>query len=528
MTTSAGLNGEAQQQADVVAFLEARGALHPSEYARRIDTHAAHIFLAGDSAWKLKRAVQFNYLDFSSVGKRRDALETELRLNRRTAPALYLSVRPICRDSSGALNLDGKGDTVDWLLKMRRFPDGALLEEVATAGELTDLLLTQLADQIKAFHDGAEQCRPQSGHKRIEAVISGSRASMACFPEILSFGSTDALIKRQMEQTVRHAALLDARARDGRVRHGHGDLHLANIAVIEGKPVLFDCLEFSPELATTDVLYDLAFLLMDLWGRGFRAEANILINRYLDVSPQDEAGVALIPLFLSIRATIRAHAVAAQAGGSPGSELARKAQHYLALANELLDPLPPRLVAIGGLSGTGKSSIAKLVGNGLGRVPGARILRSDILRKRLAGVQPEAPLPKDTYTAMASKAVYRELERLASYALQAGQSVIADAVYAKPDERRAIGRLAQERGVPFDGIWLEASPELLKERISARVNDASDADTAVAELQTHYDLGEIGWHRVSAEGTCAAVADKVRQFLAAEIPNFPVASAAEC
>ncbi|PBN42932.1 bifunctional aminoglycoside phosphotransferase/ATP-binding protein [Sphingobium sp. D43FB] len=516
MTTSAGPIGEPEQQTDVVAFLESPGALQPCESARRIDTHAAHIFLAGDRAWKLKRSVHFNYLDFSSADKRHAALETELTLNRRTAPALYLAVRPICRDGSGTLNLDRRGDTVDWLLEMRRFPDGALLEEIAARGELNGRLITRLADQIKAFHDDAEQCRLQHGLDRVEAVISGNRASMAGFPEILPSAAASSLVDRQIEHAVRHAALLDARARQGRVRHGHGDLHLANIAVIDDNPMLFDCLEFSASLATIDVLYDLAFLLMDLWARGFDVQANMLLNRYLDIAPQDEAGIALIPLFLSVRATIRAHALAAQAAGSPDSDLAHKAQHYLALADELLAPVPPRLVAIGGLSGTGKSTIARLVGHCLGRAPGARILRSDVLRKRLAGVQPETALLTDAYTSTASAAVYGELERLASHTLQAGQAVIADAVYAKPEERDAISRLARRHGVSFEGIWLEAAPDLLKQRITARANDASDADTAVAEAQARYDIGGVDWHRVGADGPREAVAGKVRAIIGDE------------
>lgn len=516
MTTSALPIGESEQQADVVAFLETPGTLQPGETAHRLDTHAAHIFLAGDGAWKLKRAVHYNYLDFSSAEKRRSALNMELSLNRRTAPAIYLAVHPICRDDSGKLNLNGHGEAVDWLLEMRRFADGSLLEEVAAHGELRDQLVTKLADQIKAFHECAEVCRLQSGHDRIAAVISGNRDSIAAFADILPPEATYLLIERQMELAVHHTAVLDARAEQGRIRHGHGDLHLANIAVIDDEPTLFDCLEFDPTLATTDVLYDLAFLLMDLWVRGFHAQANMLLNRYLDLSPQDEMGVALIPLFLSVRATIRAHASAAQAGGSPASDLARKARRYLALANELLVPVPSRLVAIGGLSGTGKSTIAKLVAPSVGRAPGARILRSDVLRKRLAGVPPESALPKDAYNPAASTAIYDELNRLASRTLQAGQAVIADAVFAKPEERAAIAGVARRQAASFKGIWLEAAPDLLKHRIAARTNDASDADAAVAEAQAHYDVGDVDWHRVGAGGAREAVAGEVLAILGAE------------
>ena len=520
MTTSAETIGEIDPQAEVVAFLESPSTLHRGEAARRIDTHAARIFLAGDRAWKLKRAVHFSYLDFSSPDKRREALETELRLNVRTAPDIYLAVHPICRDRHGGLNIGGVGEPIDWLLEMRRFPDEALLEDVAGRGELTDKLVVQLAAQIKAFHDDAEQCSVPGGRALIEAVIAGNLKSMAAIPDILPPETANALVERQTEETVRHAALLDVRARTGRIRHGHGDLHLANIAVIDGSPVLFDCLEFSTVLATTDVLYDLAFLIMDLWARGFRSQANMLLNRYLDLSPQDEPAIALIPLFLSVRATIRAHATAAQASSSPQPDLKSKARLYLALAEELLKPSPPRLVAIGGLSGTGKSTIARLIASGVGQPPGARILRSDVLRKRLAGLPPETPLASDAYTAAASEAVYGELARLADNLLQAGQTAIADAVYARREERSAIENLAGLRGVRFDGIWLEADPELLKQRVAARVNDASDANAAVAEAQARYNVGRIDWNRVGAGAGPEDVAGEVRAILDGGSPKL--------
>jgi predicted kinase len=336
---------------------------------------------------------------------------------------------------------------------------------------------------------------------------------MAAFPELLPADCVDRLIRRQGALVGEHGALLDRRAADGRIRHGHGDLHLANIAVIDGEPVLFDCLEFSAELATVDVLYDLAFLVMDLWGRGFRLEANMLLNRYLDLSAEDEDAVVLLPLFLSVRASIRVHAVAAQANGTDDDALRPKARQYLRLAHELLDEAPTRFVAIGGLSGTGKSTIARLIAPALGNAPGARILRSDVLRKRLAGHLPETPLPGDAYTRQASAAVYAELQRLARHALRDGRSLVVDAVYARPDERKAIARLASHTGVPFTGIWLEAPPTVLKRRIAARVNDASDADAAVADRQAGYDLGEMDWIRVSAEGDRESAAARVRSAL---------------
>lgn len=502
-------------QADALAYLEAPGTLCPAESARRIDTHAAYVFLAGDRAWKMKRAVRFPYLDFSDVDQRRAALTAELELNRRSAPELYLAVHPLCRTETGAFRIGQGDEVVDWLLEMRRFPDDALLEHVVERGEVDDALVLKLADTIVAFHETAARSDGQDGHALIEAVLQGNRESLARYPELFAEEERDRLVDRQLLLGGQWSALLDARSKRGRVRHGHGDLHLANIAVIDDEPALFDCLEFSEALATTDVLYDLAFLLMDLWERRLRRQANGLFNRYLDMSPGDEDGLPLLPLFLSIRATIRAHALAAQGKASDNPQpLVARAQAYFSLAIGLLDAPPPRLVAIGGLSGTGKSTIARIVGGELGRAPGARIVRSDVLRKRMAGLKPEDRLGKDAYTKEASDGVYQEMGMLAARALEAGHSAIADAVFADRAERDAIERTASDLDATFSGIWLEAPPATLQARIEGRKNDASEADLAVARLQERYDIGELGtWHRVTAAGPREDIAQNVRALL---------------
>lgn len=504
----------AECQAGSVAFLETEGALCAGERARRIDTHAAHIFLAGDRAWKLKRAVDLGYLDFSTVERRRAALEVELAQNRRTAPDLYLAVHPLCRDVSGAFHIGSGGRVVDWLLEMRRFADGTLLDHIAQEGLLTETLIVALADRISAFHDTAEPWCKGSGYTRLTDVIKGNAQSLARYPEIISPASADRLINRQIDAATRLASLLDARAGSGRVRHGHGDLHLGNIAVLDGQPVLFDCLEFDTGLATTDVLYDLAFVVMDLWSRGLSAEANLLFNRYVDLSPQDETGVALLPLFMSVRATIRAHVLAAQGAHDADRQSAGRVRDYLALAEALLAPAGARLVAFGGLSGTGKSTIARSLAHALGRAPGARVLRSDVLRKRLAGLRPEEPLSKPAYTPQARAKVYREMARLAGIILDDGQVVVADAVFAAPAERDAIEHVATARRVPFAGLWLEAPLPVLLARIAARTNDASDADASTVQLQASYDIGDLGqWQRVDVQGPAADCTARARTAL---------------
>ncbi|MGE4432136.1 MAG: AAA family ATPase [Sphingobium sp.] len=516
----------------VAGWIES-GAPFGGQAVRRVETHAAFIFLCGDRAWKLKKPVRFGYLDFSTVEKRREALAAELRLNRRTAPQLYLGLhRVTCGDEARAFSLDGDGQVVDWLLEMRRFPDDALLADRAGKGLIDDALMRDLADHVVALHDGAPVVRCSDGAARLRRVVEGNAASMAAFPALLEEGKARRLTERLLTLIDRHAALLDRRGRQGQVRHGHGDLHLGNIALVDGRPVAFDCLEFDAALATADVLYDLCFLMMDLCERGLIHAANLLFNRYFDLSPEQEGAVGLLPLFMAVRASIRAHVLAAQAGqggqaGDDRAEIAHHARHYLDFALLLLEGAEDgteggatlRLIAIGGLSGTGKSTLARALGGEIGPPPGARILRSDILRKRLAGVAPEERLPPETYTQEASRKVYAGLDHLAKQALQAGWPVLADAVFAMAEEREGIAGIAKAQGARFDGLWLTLCEEERVTRIEARQGearqgDASDADADVARMQTkwRHDQPE-NWAILKAGGDFSGLAARARRAL---------------
>ncbi|CAH0354022.1 hypothetical protein SPH9361_02877 [Sphingobium sp. CECT 9361] len=249
---------------DLTEWLASGEAFRVSGPVRRIDTHAASIFLNGETAWKIKRPVDLGYLDFSTPDKRRMALEAELKLNRRTAPALYKAVHPITRDEDGSFAIDGDGEAADWILEMRRFPDGALWSELADRNALDEVALQKLADALVGFHAKAQIAWPGDGAARIGKIIAGNAEAMALYPDILEPKAVAELTGRLEAHVDQNSGLLDARGKAGRIRHVHGDLHLANIATIDGVPTPFDCLEFDPELATTDVLYDLAFLLMDL------------------------------------------------------------------------------------------------------------------------------------------------------------------------------------------------------------------------------------------------------------------------
>ncbi|MGV1015577.1 MAG: AAA family ATPase, partial [Methyloceanibacter sp.] len=305
--------------------------------------------------------------------------------------------------------------------------------------------------------------------------------------------------------------LLRARARGGYVRHCHGDLHLRNIVEIDGQPVLFDALEFDDRLATIDVLYDLAFLLMDLGRGGLKTHANALLNAYLDRdgSSGNLAGLAALPLFLSMRAIIRAKVELLRAGKVEGAdtEAARdEARAYFDLARKFLAPLPPRLIAIGGLSGSGKSAIARALAPGIGAFPGAVHIRSDVERKRLFGVAQDQRLPAAAYAPEISEQVYAMCRKRARLALQAGHAAIVDAVHARPEERAAIAALAAETGADFVGLWLEVPPEVMRQRVSAREGDVSDATPEVIDAQLAYDLGPQDFAVIDASGPIEDVA----------------------
>ena len=503
---------QAGTSADVVAFLQS-GAAFGGEVPRRIDTHAAHIFLAGRHAWKIKRAVKTGYLDFSTAERRRAALEAELRLNRRTAPGLYLGVRAITRDAGGRLAIGGEGEPVDWVLEMQRFPDDALLLDLARRDALAPALLDRLADRIATFHRAAAPVA-LAGARQFADIVSGNAESLAVESTTLGRAAVDDLVGAQAQALAEVRPLLDRRAGEGRVAHVHGDLHLANIAVIEGEPTLFDALEFSEELATTDILYDLAFLLMDLWVRGQHPAANRVMNRWFDRMNEAGEALALLPLFLSTRATIRAHVTAMRARLEGDAAAATEARHLLAAARAFLQPPAPRLVAVGGLSGTGKSTIARALAPALGRAPGARHLRSDVIRKRLWGRAPEEPLPEEAYGPGQSRPVYATMEAEAAAALAAGQAVLLDAVFGTPAERAAAARLAKRAAAPFAGLWLDAPLAVRLARVAGRMGDASDADERVARAQEVLRPGDPSpFTRVDAGGSPEATLGAARAAL---------------
>ncbi|UCH76127.1 MAG: AAA family ATPase [Rhodospirillales bacterium] len=504
-----------QDQGPVAAFL-ADPATHGGIAPERIDTHAAMVFLAGDRAYKLKRAVWFPFLDFSTLEKRHAACDAEVRLNRRTAPELYLGCRAVTRLGDGSLALDGAGEPVEWLVVMRRFDQDLLFDRMAERGALEPRHMVELADEIAAFHAGAERRPDLGGSAALRWIIEDDVAELAALPEAFGTAGIETLRHLSEESLGRQAPLLDARREAGFVRHCHGDLHLRNIFLWEGRPTLFDCLEFDESLACTDVLYDLAFLLMDLEHRGRRDFANLILNRYLQRTG-DYDGLPAISLFLSCRAAIRAKVEASgatyQRDPTNAEGMRAMAREYLKLATEFLIPHSPRLLAIGGESGSGKSTVAGLVAPGLGNAPGAMIVRSDVTRKHLAGCPLEDPLAQEAYRREMTERTYAEVARRAKAGLEAGLTVIADAVYADPAERDAIEAVARDAGVPFHGFWLHAPLDLRIARVAGRRSDASDATQEFLMRHPRRERGRMTWSRIDASGSPGSVADSMRTVL---------------
>jgi aminoglycoside phosphotransferase family enzyme/predicted kinase len=520
-------NAAVEDQSETIEFLSTPAAygLPAATVVERIDTHGAAVFLVGERVYKLKRAVKVPFMDFSTVQRRRAMCCAELSVNRRTAPALYLGVAALQRQHAG-LRLSPPceadalpEDAVDYVVVMRRFDGGKLLDEVAARGELTEGLADRLAAAVATFHRDAERL-DRGGAAALAEAVALDVQQMQARADLLDVAATAQLAQAMPRAAAAAAGLAERRREIGAVRRCHGDLHLGNIFLDGDTPVPFDAIEFNERISCIDTLYDLAFLVMDLDFRGLRPQANRVLNRYLwlaaDADRHNLAALGLLPIYLARRGAIRAHVGAANLThlqGEQAKQERRKALAYQAYAMKALQPVAPRLIAIGGLSGTGKTTLAMALAPEVGAIPGAVVLRSDVIRKRLAGVPLEQAMPPGWYTRENSAATYRELTELARIALQAGHSVVADAVFAAKEERDAIEAVARDLRTAFQGLWLEARGPAMKQRVAARRADASDATPQVVERQLGYDLQHIAWPRVRTDRPLPEVVQAARQLI---------------
>jgi hypothetical protein len=472
-----------EAQSEAAAFLKRLAGAAP------IETHISAVYVGPDTAWKMKKAVALGFLDFTRLADRERFCRRELELNRPHAPGIYRDVVPITRAPDGSLREGGAGEVVEWVLRMAPIPAEDFLDRIRP----TPPLLDAVADAVAAMHAAAPRLAADPV-AAMAAILAGNlpSARRAGLPE----DRIAAWAAAARAELARVAPALAARGAAGFVRRCHGDLHLGNLCLWEGRPTPFDALEFDEALASIDVGYDLAFLLMDLDLRHGRWAANRVLNRY--VARTGDAGlVAGLPLWLSLRAMIRAHVEAARGG---------EWRALLAAAEAHLRPAPARLVAVGGLQGSGKSTLARALAPALGRCPGALVLRTDETRKRRFGLPPEARLPPAAYEEAVSAAVHEEVFAMAATALAAGQAVVLDAVFLDPAQRARAEQVAREAGRPFDGLWLEAPLEVLRARIAARRGDASDATEAVLLSAAQADPGRITWRRIAADERAAEAA----------------------
>jgi len=505
-----------EDQTEVVTFL-ASPSTYDEAAVERIETHASIVFLAGSRAWKLKRAVRYDYLDFSTVERRKSMCEAELLINRRTAPGLYRRVVAVTRESDGSLALGGRGTPIEWLVEMARFDQEGLLDRQAARNALGVELMPPLASAIARFHADAARRPDHGGRSAMAWVVDGNAMGFAeQGGDFLDATACAALTKDTRQALELNGPRLDARRDEGFVRLCHGDLHLRNIVMLDGQPTLFDGVEFNDEIACIDVQYDLSFLLMDLWRRQLPRHANAVWNGYL-AETLDLDGVPLMPLFLSCRAAVRAKtsATAAKLQTDPQRqrELQATAQEYLSLAQRLLCPPAPCLIGVGGLSGSGKSTLAHGLAPLVGAAPGAVVVRSDVIRKRLCGVDPFQRLGPEGYTTETSRRVYGTVIDRASLIIRGGHVAIADAVFGRPSDREALEQAAKAAGVTFVGLWLDAPEADLISRSGTRERDASDADATVTRSQLAQDAGAITWHRVDASSTPEQVLKKAMVIL---------------
>ena len=505
-----------QSQAEVIAFLSDEMNLPGRVPVEVVRTHGAIVFLSGRDAYKIKRDVQYDYLDFSTLRKRHDMLLRELELNAPTAPSIYRDLIAVTRDKEGRLRLGGVGNVVEWVLRMYRFDAVDELDKVAERGALDDRMAETLGVSVAQYHSKSATCTQTSGSDLIGAILVELNDALATMTGDLGIDQVEQFRSAADHMSCGLMSKLDTRGTGGHVRRCHGDLHLRNIVLIDGVPTPFDALEFNEKLGTCDVLYDLAFLLMDLRHKRLARAANIVLNTYLFQARDADhyAGLSLLPLFLSIRAAILAMVAVQTARFNPkDSRLLPEARSYLSSALDYLRPAPAQLIAIGGLSGTGKTVLATLLAPEIGAPPGAVHLRSDLERKALFGVSPLSSLPQSAYGSEANVRVYEVMRDKARDILSAGHSVVMDATWLSADERATLRALAEEAAVPFTGVWLTADIGVLEKRISARRGDASDADVAVVRQQAENTNAPTPWEQIDASGSPEDTFLKVQDIL---------------
>lgn len=464
---------------------------HPVETVELIETHISYVLLAGDFAYKLKKPVDLGFLDFSTLDKRRFYCQEELRLNRRLAPDIYLDLVPVAGTADAPV-VGGSGPVLEWAVKMRRFPQQALLSQVLKQGGLAAAHIDAIARQVADFHGRAAiagRASPFGEAERVhQPVLQNFEQIRTKLQQPEDIERLEALAAWSEAQYAAHRDDFAARKRGGFVRECHGDMHLGNMVLMDGKVTLFDCIEFNDNLRWIDVMSEAAFLAMDLEDRKRPDFARRFLNGYLELTG-DYDGLVILRYYLAYRALVRAKVAAIRAGQADAREGGQAWAEYrghIELAERLTRPVRPRLLITHGLSGCGKTTITQ----SLLAVSGAIRLRSDVERKRLFGLAPDARsgsgVEAGLYTAEAGRRTYERLAELADSVIRAGYPVIVDATFLKRAQREQFRELAARRRVPFAILDCRAKEKTLRERVAKREQagaDASEAGLAVLEHQ---------------------------------------------
>jgi aminoglycoside phosphotransferase family enzyme/predicted kinase len=482
-----GLQNDILEQKKLIAALrDPRRYPHDAEGVELIETHISWVLLAGGYAYKIKKLLNLEFLDYSRLEARRFCCEEELRLNRRTAPDIYIDT--IAIGGSAEEPVFGAQPAIEYAVKMRRFDSGDLMDRMLVEGRVTLRHIDNLAATIVGFHAGlpAADTGTEFG---TQAVIQA--AAMQNFNELLRQLTEESDLKRVAELNVATTeeftackSGFESRRTKGAVRECHGDLHLGNIVLAGDVPVPFDCIEFNPALRWIDVMDEIAFSVMDLLYRDQSEFAWRLLNACLEANG-DYGGISVLRFYLAYRATVRAKVCAIRAGqtGLPLQERAddlAACRSYLALAKQCLKRRSPALIITHGLPGSGKTTFSQLAL----QQSGAIRIRSDVERKRLFGLgvlDSSRAHAADIYSPEATRRTYERLLELARGIMSAGYSVIVDAAFLWQEERESFRVLAQSLSAPFGIASLYAGNETSRERILQRRNDASEADADVLE-----------------------------------------------
>ncbi|MBR4126863.1 MAG: AAA family ATPase [Alphaproteobacteria bacterium] len=512
-------------QSAVIAALSAPGA-YGFKTAHKIivkETNISDVFLTGEKAYKLKRGVKYPYVDYSTPEKRLAACRKEFEICSRFAPELCFGVEEVVADKKGRIFLrsacpDKQARVVDYVLVMREFEENMLFENMVDRGDLDRFEMMDTAEKIFELHQNAEVITTRNAVDIIRGRIYENNAMIRCFvPDVFDAEDVDDLEKKQLDALENHRELLLKRQADGRIRWCHGDLTLRNLAMWNGQVVPFNPIEFYDDLTQIDTMYDFSFLLVEMESKGQRRLASILFNHYLALSA-DWDGISVLPLFLSCRAAVNAYVFAQRSAEIKDKHeatlMANRAYEQLVISRRFLEPQKPVLVACGGLSGSGKSRIGRESAPFIGNPPGAVIVRDDVLRKNMLNEKLEANLDTADYTRETEERVFKEVCEKCRYVLSCGQSVIADALFHNPEQRRAIEALAREMKVEFKGLWVDAPLNIRIERVMKRKRNPSDVKTAEElKKQLDIDVGSITWDKIDTSGDRMTTLTQVRSLL---------------